>query len=80
MRSEQLAGLVMGTPVGIRLACRRIADIERPVAPHRVHDHCQLARHRHAGLAMAVALAIAWPQLFTLSEPLKRVINPDAAW
>ncbi|SFP58858.1 hypothetical protein SAMN03159463_04524 [Mesorhizobium sp. NFR06] len=24
-------------------------------------------------------LAIVWPQLLTLSEPLKRVISPDAA-
>lgn len=56
MRSEQFAGLVMGTPAGIRLACRRIADIVRAVAPHRVHDHCQLARHGHAGLAVAGAL------------------------
>lgn len=55
MRSEQLASLVMGTPAGIRLACRRVADIERSVGPDRVHDHRQLARNGDTGLTVTGA-------------------------
>lgn len=55
MRSEQLAGLVVRAPTGVGLACRRIADVERAVAPDRMHDHGQLARHRDTGLAVARA-------------------------
>lgn len=38
---------------GIASVRRGIADIERAVAPHGVHDHRQLARHGDTGLAVA---------------------------
>ncbi|UCI22616.1 hypothetical protein FJ970_02735 [Mesorhizobium sp. B2-1-8] len=43
----------MGAARGIRLACRRIADLERAVGPDRDHHHRQFARHRETGFAMA---------------------------
>lgn len=56
-----------------------IADIERSVASHGVHDHRQLAPHGDVGFAVAGAFGIAWPPVLTLSLPLKRVISPEAA-
>lgn len=54
-RSRQPAILATGAARGVRLACRRIADIERAVGSDRVHDHRLLARHGDTGLAAAGA-------------------------
>lgn len=79
MRSRQLAILHVGALRGVRFACRRIADIERPVGPNHMHGHRQLARHGETGLAVKGAFVISWPQLLTLSLPFTHAIKPDAA-
>lgn len=56
MRSQQTPVLGVGALRGLGFSRRHITDVERAVAPHGVHDHRQLARHRDTGLAMTGAL------------------------
>src|SRR5690606_18055705 len=55
MCSEQLAVLDLRAPRDIGFGGGVVADIESAVAPHSVHDHRELARHRDHRLAMAGA-------------------------
>lgn len=50
-----LAVLDMDAPRDVGVTRGRVADIERAVAPNRVHDHRQLARHGDTGHAVAGA-------------------------
>lgn len=38
---------------GVGRGCRCIASVERGVAPDRMHDHCQFARHGDTSFAVA---------------------------
>lgn len=76
MRTQKLAGLAVGALRGVYRGCRCIADVERAVAPHRMYDHRQFARHRDTALRWQERLAIASPQLLTLSLTLKHVTRP----
>lgn len=85
MRSEQPPILEMSALGSIVSARRRIADVERAVVPHGMHDHRQLARHGDTGLAVAGAfgdrLAPALdlvPALEARHQPRRRLVERPA--
>lgn len=68
LRIAQPLHLCRQPGVGLLRPGRRIADIGRAVAPHRVHHHCQLACDRDAGLGMALSLRELQPPALDLVD------------
>ncbi|MDX8525391.1 hypothetical protein RFM68_12805 [Mesorhizobium sp. MSK_1335] len=79
MHSQQPAIVDTSAPGGIASVRRGIADIERSVAPHGVHDHRQLARHSDTDLAVAGAFGDRLAPVLDLVGALEGVISADAA-
>jgi hypothetical protein len=67
--AQQLAVLDRRPRRNICFSCRRIADVEGPIAPHGVHDHRQFACHGDRRIVMTASFRQRSPQVLTLSLP-----------